>query len=49
MSFSEIGRNFGNRNHTTVRCAVGKIAGLLEDGDPMACTPVYTIIDRLEG
>ena len=49
MSFSEIGRNFGNRNHTTVRCAVGKIAGLLEDGDPMACTPVYAIIDRLEG
>ena len=48
MSFSEIGRNFGNRNHTTVRCAVGKIAGLLEGGDPMACTPVYTIIDRLE-
>ena len=48
MSFSEIGRNFGNRNHTTVRCAVGKIAGLLEANDPMVCTPVYAIIDRLE-
>ena len=48
MSFSEIGRNFGNRNHTTVRCAVGKIAGLLEANDPMVCTSVYAIIDRLE-
>lgn len=48
LSFSEIGRNFGNRNHTTVRCAVGKIAGLLEGSDPMACNPVNAIIDRLE-
>lgn len=48
MSFSEIGRNFGNRNHTTVRCAVAKIAGLLEGSDPMVCTPVHAIIDRLE-
>ncbi|MFP6737687.1 MAG: chromosomal replication initiator protein DnaA [Planctomycetota bacterium] len=48
LSFSEIGRNFGNRNHTTVRCAVAKIAGLLEGSDPMVCNPVNAIIDRLE-
>ena len=48
LSFSEIGRNFGNRNHTTVRCAVVKIAGLLEASDPMVCNPVNAIIDRLE-
>ncbi len=48
LSFSEIGRNFGNRNHTTVRCAVAKIAALLEGSDPMVCNPVNAIIDRLE-
>ncbi len=47
LSLVEIGRRFGGRNHSTVRSAQKKVAGLLQGGDERTIQEVAAIVERL--
>ena len=47
-SLAEIGKYFGRRNHTTVRCAEVKIARLLEGKDEALMRDMRAILEQLE-
>ncbi|HVR73153.1 MAG TPA: chromosomal replication initiator protein DnaA [Planctomycetota bacterium] len=47
-SLAEVGKYFGNRNHTTVRCAAEKVARLLEKDGCQLARDLDTICEILE-
>jgi chromosomal replication initiator protein len=47
-SLAEIGKFFGRRNHTTVRCAELKIAHLLDAGEASLRRDMSTILEQLD-
>ena len=48
-SLAEIGKYYGKRKHTTVKCAVAKISALLQTTDSTVAHDLAVIIDSLEG
>jgi chromosomal replication initiator protein len=47
-SLAEIGTYFGNRNHTTVKCAETKIGQLLAEGSGNLSRELYAIEESFE-
>ena len=56
MSFPEIGRAIGNKNHSTVLMATRRIERILEQGGAVSCnspsgiqdTPLRTLLESIE-